>query len=561
MSTSPIIAAPAPASYTPLGSADHGGSADSADFHKTLQEVSSSDSRSDNSSPAAPVSSPDSPEAIKPDNDEAAALRRCSATDGGISKETGKADSASTEHCAKQEKYPGGKTLSRSKTRKEVDSSTANKEDLTMSGTPNFHILERLPLFEIPATELCADSTAPAPTDADAVAMGATEFSASSFPAALPNATGSDSSITKTESIMPDRPLTDASSTPAAEDAGDPSSFTLRHLAANTTLASASQSRMAMSSIATKSKARPQATTFPERKGGIAEDTQSIDAGNAAPTNPRFLTHDHRVSDSVSAVIRATPVPDSSRATASRSGHSHSQTAAQGDNIFGGQEKTDSTIAGGSHNSGTGFPSDLITRVALDQSAAAQPATTSSAHGATADATQSLATVLAPHAQNSAPVVAHPQPKIESYPIPNPPRLVNSGQLRVSTNSSELKISVQLPELGKVDVRAVTSHDVTIAHLSTSHHDALQVLVADRSGLEQALRSRDVILGSLSSGVPDSHAQDSHGQSAGQQQQQHYSAQSLSGTSSVTTATTTSIKEEGGTLGLLPEYTRISVRA
>jgi flagellar hook-length control protein FliK len=132
--------------------------------------------------------------------------------------------------------------------------------------------------------------------------------------------------------------------------------------------------------------------------------------------------------------------------------------------------------------------------------------------------------------------------------------MVDSGQLRISGNSSELKVSVQLPELGKVEVRAVTSHDVTTAHLTAAHRDALQVLSADRTGLEQALKSRDVILGTL-----DSHTQR---HAAGQQHQQNSqsSAQSSGGASSAT-AVTSSAMEEAGSVGFLPDYSSISVRA
>jgi flagellar hook-length control protein FliK len=139
-----------------------------------------------------------------------------------------------------------------------------------------------------------------------------------------------------------------------------------------------------------------------------------------------------------------------------------------------------------------------------------------------------------------------------------PAHVVDSAQLQVRGNNSELKISVQLPELGKVEVRAVTAHDVTTAHLTASHQDALQMLAADRTTLEQALKSRDVILGSL-----DSHARDSHGHAGGEQRQQssQSSAQSSGGAPSTAATATTSGLAETGTAGLLPDYSSISVRA
>ncbi|HVJ05318.1 MAG TPA: flagellar hook-length control protein FliK [Candidatus Saccharimonadales bacterium] len=556
MSTSPIIpAGAAPASYASPGNPALG-SSDSADFHKVLQEVSSGDSESDNSSTSIPDSSPDSPEAITHGNDQAV-LRRCSTRDGAVSKETSKVASASTEHYAKQEKDANGKILSRSKSK--TASSTADEEVPTITGTLNFHLPERLPPFETCAKELNADSSASAPADASAMANGLPEFSGSIISAAAPSGTDFDSSISKLGAGLPDRFQSNSSGRPLEDDSESATSFTPGSIAVDTPLAKASQSRMSVSQVAAKA----QATTLPERTSDIAEDTQSVDAGNIPPTHPQLLTHDLGVSDGGSAVVGAALVPNATvslRATDSHSSHSHSQTGVLGNDISDEPERTNNAIVGGRHDSGTGSPG-LITHVALDQIAAAQPATTSSAHGANADATQSPSAVLAAHAQSSAPVAVHPQPKIDSYPIPNPPSLVSSGQLRVTNNSSELKISIQLPELGKVDVRAITSHDVTTAHLTTSHHDALHALVADLSGLEQALRSRDVILGSLNSSTTDSHAQNSHGQSAGQQRRQNSSTQPVSGASSVATTTTTSSKEEGGALGLLPEYARISVRA
>ena len=76
---------------------------------------------------------------------------------------------------------------------------------------------------------------------------------------------------------------------------------------------------------------------------------------------------------------------------------------------------------------------------------------------------------------------------------------VQTGQLRVGTSSSELKVSVQLPVIGRVDVRAVSTQQVTTAHVTAFRHDAVQALGAERGSLEQALRARDVVLGSLGS--------------------------------------------------------------
>jgi len=173
--------------------------------------------------------------------------------------------------------------------------------------------------------------------------------------------------------------------------------------------------------------------------------------------------------------------------------------------------------------------------------------------GSTAETVQSAPTVFVPSSSNSVPTSSQAHPLIPSNPIPDPPRMVDSGQLRINQSSSELKISVQVPELGKIEVRAVTTHDITTAHVTASRPDALQLLATDRTGLEQALRSRDVILGSL-----NSHPQQ---QSTGQQREQnsHPSTQFRSSTSS--TATAPSCSTEPVPPSYLPYHASISVRA
>lgn len=129
---------------------------------------------------------------------------------------------------------------------------------------------------------------------------------------------------------------------------------------------------------------------------------------------------------------------------------------------------------------------------------------------------------------------------------------MDSGQLRVTPNSSELKISVQLPELGKVEVRAVTAHDVTTAHLTAFRHDALPTLAADRTVLEEALKSRDVVLGSFASNA--------QGQAAGDQRQ--HGSPSMPPTSATATSTSApATAAEADTASLLPDYASISVHA
>lgn len=138
--------------------------------------------------------------------------------------------------------------------------------------------------------------------------------------------------------------------------------------------------------------------------------------------------------------------------------------------------------------------------------------------------------------------------------------MLDSAQLRVGENSSQLKISVQLPELGKVEVRAVSAHDVTTAYLTTFRHDALPALAEGRAGLEQALRSHDVVLGSLTSHAPNSQTQ---GQSGGDphQQGQHPPAAPYARTSEMAETSIAASSTESSTTSLLPDYASISVLA
>jgi flagellar hook-length control protein FliK len=240
--------------------------------------------------------------------------------------------------------------------------------------------------------------------------------------------------------------------------------------------------------------------------------------------------------------------------TAPHSGHTKPQSGSSSDNTSAMTTgKSDSAILGITFES-----------VASPHSSTYQPAPVSTATAqaptlmpdALLSARPSTCGELALSSQCSAPVSSvATRTQIQSPPIPDPPRMVDSGQLRVGTNSSELKISVQLSELGKVEVRAVTAHDVTTAHLTTSSREALKVLATDRTGLEQSLKGRDVTLGSL-----DCHGQ---GQAGGQQRQQNFQplTQSSARSSSPGTAATIPTTSEAGNTGFLPDHSSISVRA
>jgi flagellar hook-length control protein FliK len=128
---------------------------------------------------------------------------------------------------------------------------------------------------------------------------------------------------------------------------------------------------------------------------------------------------------------------------------------------------------------------------------------------------------------------------------------LDAAHLRTTTGGAELKVSVQLPELGRVEVRAVTSVNGTEAHLTTEHHAAAAALSSGRDGLEAALRTHDVTLGSLTT----------QSQSQGGHERNQPEPQRAGGTNSHARDTdgrqTTSAAESEATP--LPEYASISV--
>ena len=309
-----------------------------------------------------------------------------------------------------------------------------------------------------------------------------------------------------------------------------------------------------------KAKPKLQAAMSSGKAGGAAEAASSNEAASAssisthvASLHPSLTREEFMQGDSpINPAMFRSGTDPSSRQEKIRS---RGATASQGD----GSSVTPGKSAGGEHDANPSLAAEGGTHLFPIQATEVPPAAAPAPAPAAADAAQTAAfaasAVPAQTSQEAAPAAAQPQPQPRANALPDAHPVVDSGQLRVSGNNSELKISVQLPDLGKVEVRAVSSHDVTTAHLTTFHRDALQVLSADRSGLEQALKSRDVILGTL-----DSH---SHRHSAGQQRQQNSQswAQSPGGTSSTTAVATTSASGEAGSAGILPDYSSISVRA
>jgi hypothetical protein len=329
-------------------------------------------------------------------------------------------------------------------------------------------------------------------------------------------------------------------------------------------VATESTTHAANASTVPMSAARPRAKT--QSAAAIGKTSQASAPPNLAAAVSRTSQN---FADTHTVVIRETftnsnsPVAHSALHNGSDSSssqptpHVKTQAASQDEQSSAAPEKTATTPSNSSvslasavnaHSSGA----EPLTVQPVNVIAALTDPAQSMAPSSTQSAAQSAA--LAQTSSSPAASANHAQSQVQSNPMPDPPRMVDSGQLRITPNSSELRVSVQLPDLGKLEVRAVTTHDVTTAHVTTFRHDALPVLAAGLAGLEQTLKARDVILGSL-----DSRAQ---GQSAGQQHQQNSQpyAQSSRGTPLIAT-TTTSATVEASTAGFLPDYSSISVRA
>lgn len=231
-------------------------------------------------------------------------------------------------------------------------------------------------------------------------------------------------------------------------------------------------------------------------------------------------------------------------------GHAQQPSKPGHDNPSAAQEKTAAQASSFDHDS-IAVTSTMSAHPSLTQTVPSVPAAPPAASAP--ETAQSASPVFATAPQYPVPASTQAHPQVQSNPIPDPPRMVDSGQLRVNQNSSELKISVQVPELGKIEVRAVTAHDVTTAHLTASHPDALRLLATDRTSLEQTLKSRDVILGSL-----NSHAQ---GQSTEQQRQQNSDPPNQFHGGISSNAAAASSFTETISPGYLPDHASISVRA
>jgi len=292
-------------------------------------------------------------------------------------------------------------------------------------------------------------------------------------------------------------------------------------------------------------KARPQSVASSDETTGTADSTSH------ATANTHALFSRENLADGSSPLND--PALRSSTESPARSAKAHSRHEAvpQGDVPSAVRESNSGAASADDHDLGASLASGVNVHASSFQPGTLQPAD-SPLPAATAQVVTSAPVFTAPHAQGSAPASTQ-APQLQSSSAPDLPRMVDSGQLRVHENSSELKISVQLPELGKIEVRAVSAREVTTAHLTTSQHDALQVLTADRTTLEQALKSRDVILGSLSS-----HSQSDTG---GGQHQPGSSPPAPPSRDTPPAAAAAINPEESYTTGFLPDYSSISVRA
>lgn len=172
---------------------------------------------------------------------------------------------------------------------------------------------------------------------------------------------------------------------------------------------------------------------------------------------------------------------------------------------------------------------------------------------AIAAAIQSVPNVPEHAAETSTSSTSSAQTPAQSATVTEPQHSLDTAQLRVHGNVSELKVSVQLPEIGKVEVRAISTHDSTTAHVTAFRHDVLPGLAAGRAVLEEALKSHDAILGSLES--------QTRGQANGQQEQRSSNAPARSHNSAIPETAPDTFTAEADYSSYLPDHTSISVRA
>ncbi len=569
MSTLPIIATAArPALFASPGGIDHGASAENSDFHNVLQQMSSSDGSS-----SATDTSEQCSASMTAGNDETASRGGIARDGNKIETETQKKPDCLVGHSAKRHKDAGTNSLLRKRTKQELsgipsitsEPGTIATADIHATGRSNAACCAALLTESADLAQQCVGSESsqilfdvPAGTMArSGVISDVATKGAGLTPGVSISGILSDSGESTIHYPEDDSEDTNRTPTPVFSAAVGDAWENIPLGPATDTRDSGSTTPLLGPKAAVKSKMK----SALEGKGDRAQEASNMDAANFPQSSPEATAAERSEiqPDKSATVLSATP--SGGVAELHNGANSHrdwrSRAIAAGNNAASPEKKTgNGTVATNDSVAGS-IQGPHLARV---EPAVLQTTASSVVHENSSVTSQTGGVLPATHTAD-VPPLSGPQPKLKSYPIPDPPQMVRSGQLHIANNSSELKISVELPELGKVEVRAVLSHDVTTAHLTTAHHDALQVLAADRAGLDQVLKSRDVILGSLSSSAQDSNPQNSHGQPPGHQRPQDYSTGSFRVGPSLTTAANASDINEGSTTVPLPEYARISVRA
>ena len=593
MSTSPIpAAATVPAPFASPAGSGRSASADHSDFHQVLQQVHSPAASSPgtgadpgaDASPAgsAPVSQGAAHNATPSAATSSATASSASAGSGSTgflasltasSQQPGCAESSSGVQ-AKKEKS-AGKSLS---TNSKQGAKEAGSAQLSKQGSESAKSVTDPSLLPIAALPTPAESslspTLPADSDCDAessltacqpASPDGASFSlpgGSADPAALASASahGAATSGEFAAAAGDARPAVDAAISATAP-------AVLPEPAIRAPFSATTGSNSVSATAAAKPKAKVQGALSSGKADDSASPASVAGEDAAAETkSSRHVLNTHAAAAQES-IAERNSAPGAAANSASSQGATRSgrtRPVSQGSSAQDTQHKS----------------SDVSTASALDPGASLE--STVSSHGVGFKAELAALTPdrpasgAPPAASLTAPLAAQPASASAAQPsaaasaqsqgpantAPDPPPTVDSGQLRATANQSELKVSVQLPELGKVEVRAVTAHDVTTAHVTAFRHDGLAALAAERTGLEQVLRSRDVTLGSLDSHARDPHAQNSHAQQqSGEQQRQQSPAQFLGGDSSVATAETTftGTGSETSAAGVAPDRSRLSV--
>jgi len=579
MNASPIAATASPASLPLLGGAVSAASAEKTDFHLVLHQANAtanSPSASENPGVREVV---DASHQLRRSGDIAdSSPQTAKASTRSASERTFSVIAHGSESSAKQLKLNTANVLPNPQSKKTRAANLAKSKQASarLAGEPPTE-LARVTVHapSNPSLDELVDLTAaPTPSAAESSSMQATlpiatsstrEFASAVLPFHF---TASSAKATTSPAITP-LPTADSHCALSGADAliALPSGSSTAVLSAcvpelKLATASTSPTKSAVPTPPAAAKAKANAQPSAAR-----EKTNSASASSApsylSPSNPSQRVFSIHPQVPWGATTGGAPEPSRSTlhgganvasAQTAHSSHAPSDSTPERGNQAAAPEKTADTITAVERDSNAAATSGFSVHPALVISPApAQSTATPLPTAALSQTMPSVAAVVVQASQTSSLSASPAQPPAQSSPTPELPPAVASAQLHVSGSNSELKISVQLPELGKVEVRAVTAHEVTTAHITAFRHEGLQALTSDRGGLEQLLKSRDVILGSL-----DSHAQ---GHSAGQQRQQGSHSPAHSSGGATRAAATASTTAEADHSSFLPDHTSISVRA